>query len=85
MLPMLAPMDQVLAKPVRGGDVKPDDVVVVAHPRQPSLKLVKRVDQVFPDGRLVVLGLNDAESTDSRSFGPLPPEAVLGKVTSVFR
>jgi type IV secretory pathway protease TraF len=43
--------------------------------------MIKRVARVTPDGRLFVVGDNPSESTDSRTFGALPPSQILGKVT----
>jgi hypothetical protein len=65
---------------VRG--IRPGDVIVF---EQPHLgKLIKLVDHVEGDGHLLyVLGLAP-ESVDSRSFGLVPSERVLGKVIRHF-
>jgi type IV secretory pathway protease TraF len=44
---------------------------VVADPRRPGHRLVKRVADA-ERGRLIVLGDNPGASTDSRHFGPVP-------------
>jgi hypothetical protein len=41
---------------------------------------VKRVLRVDPDGRVWVEGDNPFASTDSRTLGPLPADAVSGRV-----
>ncbi len=48
--------------------------------RQPGYGLlIKKVARVDPGGCLTVIGLG-ASSVDSRDFGPVQPEAVLGRV-----
>jgi type IV secretory pathway protease TraF len=61
------------------GRPQPDDLVVIRDPRTPSRLLCKRV--VSTDGRhIVVRGDNPDASTDSRVFGPVPEEWVVGRV-----
>ena len=49
-----------------------------------SVRMVKRVSKRrSPPGFLHVLGDNPADSVDSRQFGPIPCEAVRGRV--IFR
>jgi hypothetical protein len=55
-------------------------VVAVPDPRQPDRLLIKRVRSVAPDARVDVRGDNEAASTDSRHFGPVPRRAVRGRV-----
>jgi len=72
----------VLARPL-GPPAWPavGDVVAVADPRVPSRTLVKRVARVDRRARtLEVRGDDPAASTDSRTFGPLPLGAVVGRV-----
>lgn len=76
MRPTLEPGDRlvVLRLPPRVGDV-----VAVEHGGR---VLVKRVAGLAGDG-VTVQGDNAAASTDSRSFGPVPRSAVLGR--AVYR
>ena len=60
----------------------PGDIVVAWHPHRPDLKLIKRVMAVQPDGGCILQGDNLNESTDSRTFGSVPLELILGRVTS---
>ena len=73
MRPTLEPGDRlvVLRLPPRVGDL-------VALQREGRV-LVKRVVALDGD-QLVVHGDNAAASTDSRTFGPVAPSAVLGRV-----
>lgn len=74
MAPALEPGDYLLAAswlPVREGGL-----VVFEHPRRPRFWLVKRVE-VLEDARAWVLSDDpDVTRADSRSFGPLPLEAL---------
>lgn len=75
MAPRLEPGDRLLVRKARS--YRPDDVVA-AHDPEGRL-LVKRVAVIGPEGA-VLLGDNFAESTDSRDFGPVPLEALVGRV-----
>jgi nickel-type superoxide dismutase maturation protease len=61
---------------------RPGHVVAVRDPRRPDRVLIKRVSGV--EGRRVVVEGDAAHaSTDSRSFGPVPRSAILGR--AVYR
>jgi signal peptidase I len=91
MRPTLEPGDWALAhapsRYARG------DVVVLEHPERPGFELVKRVTHLpgdlAPNGRVLgerefwVEGDADA-STDSRTFGPVSRDALLGRVRVVY-
>ena len=84
MAPLLEPGDEILIDPraYRRTPPAPGDIVVARHPYRTDLRLVKRVTEVLDDGHCLLTGDNAAESTDSRIYGPLPPERILGRVTS---
>jgi nickel-type superoxide dismutase maturation protease len=86
MAPLLEPGDEVLVNPraFRRTRPFPGDVVVARHPYRTDVRLVKRVASVLESGYCLLEGDNRSESTDSRLFGPLPPERILGRVTSRF-
>ena len=78
MVPTLDPGEFVLYEPDASFDV--GDVVVARHPSR-SLLLVKRVTGVDPVG-LVELGSdNEAVGNDSRDFGRIDVDGVVGTVT----
>ncbi|MGB7413770.1 MAG: S26 family signal peptidase [Thermosynechococcaceae cyanobacterium] len=75
------------------------DIVVAEHPGRPGLQIVKRVvavtvgevypkaigaQEIAPRYFCTLLGDNPDASTDSRSFGDIPVQKLLGKVTSLF-
>ena len=74
MRPTLEPGDRVVC--VRARRVSTGDLVAVHDPRDGRL-LVKRVATVDP---LTVVGDNAEASTDSRAFGTLDADHVVGKV-----
>ena len=81
MEPTLAPGDRVLV--VRARRLHAHDVVAVRDPRDRGRVLVKRIGAVLED-EIVVRGDNPAASTDSRSFGPVPTKAVIGRVVRCY-
>ncbi len=56
------------------------DVVICQHPHQ-DLDMVKRV-MLIEEGRFFVQGDNTKSSSDSRQFGWLTREHIVGKVVS---
>ena len=77
MLPSFAPGDRVLA--VEGLPVRAGHVVALVDPRDSGRLLVKRVHRVA-GATVEVLGDNDLESTDSRTFGQVGLGAIRGRV-----
>lgn len=86
MLPLLQPGETILIDPkaYRHTSPCPGDIVVAQHPYRSNLRMVKRVVAEVENGRCLLAGDNPAESTDSRSFGPVDIEQILGRVTSRF-
>ncbi len=83
MSPQLDEGAEVLVNPgaYRAGRPQPGDIVVALHPYQSDFQVVKRVASVTADGRYLLQGDNLAKSTDSRSFGPISFERIIGQVT----
>ena len=78
---------------VRNGDwwlvrrtsaVGPGDVVLLVHPTRPHALVVKRIDRRAGDGWWV-LGDNAGASEDSRQFGVVPSEGVIGRLWWRYR
>ena len=66
-----------LRRPPRVGEI-----VLVRDPRDPENLMLKRVAAVT-DGLCTVLGDRPDQSTDSRTFGPIPLADVVGR--ALFR
>jgi len=75
MVPTLRPGQFVVATNLF---TKPtiDDVVVVKHDRVDKIKRIKDIQQ----GKIFLVGDNTVHSIDSRSFGWLPQNYVVGRV-----
>ncbi|MEL6138846.1 MAG: nickel-type superoxide dismutase maturation protease [Cyanobacteria bacterium J06626_23] len=87
MLPTLKPGDTVLVQPLAPSTVIAScDIVVARHPSHPNLLLIKRVKEIFYDGGCYLISDNLAEPTaqDSRSFGVVAADQIIGRVTSLF-
>ncbi len=78
MLPSLRSGDRVLIDP--NASVQPGDVVLTRHPYKSSVRILKRLTSIEPDGRIYLSGDNPEDSTDSRSFGSISSSDILGKV-----
>lgn len=82
MYPTLKHGDQLLVHyhaPVRAGDV-----AVLKHPLQQDLLIVKRLAERRDSGWWV-LGDNPGAEGDSRVFGAVPEELLLGRVRARYR
>ncbi|CUM38516.1 Probable peptidase SodX for nickel-dependent superoxide dismutase [Streptomyces venezuelae] len=81
-MPTLLHGDQLLVH--YGGRLRPGAVAVLRHPLQQDLLIVKRLIE-RRDGGWWVLGDNPDAEGDSRVFGAVPPELVLGRVRVRYR
>jgi nickel-type superoxide dismutase maturation protease len=85
MLPTLKNGDWLLIQYVKSPDVvREGDVVVLRHPLQQDLLIVKRAVERRDDGWWV-LGDNTFAESDSRQFGTVPDELVLARGLGRFR
>ena len=78
MWPTLDDGNTVLVK--RTQTVGDGDIVLAKHPYKSSVKIVKRVAEILPDGALILKGDNPVESTDSRGFGSISKKDIVGRV-----
>jgi nickel-type superoxide dismutase maturation protease len=78
MGPVLQPGDRVLV--VRTGRLRRGQVAAVRDPRDPQRVVVKRVAGGSASVGWRVLGDDPARSTDSRVFGAVGPDLVVGRV-----
>ncbi len=78
MKPTLEDGDSVLIEPSK--QFRVGDIVLANHPFRKSIKILKRIEIIRPDGSYFLIGDNLAESTDSRSFGAIPAKDIIGKV-----
>jgi nickel-type superoxide dismutase maturation protease len=76
MVPTLRPGDRLIVQ--YGGTVRLGDVVVLRHPMQQDLLIVKRAVE-RREGGWWVLGDNPFAENDSREFGTVPDELVLAR------
>jgi nickel-type superoxide dismutase maturation protease len=82
MRPALQPGDYVLVNrwAYRFRAPKRGDLVVVTDPEAAERFLVKRVSNTTGTNEIELTGDNRAASRDSRAFGPVPVERIVGKV-----
>jgi len=86
MLPLLKPDDEVLVRPTKNrSHLHEGDIVVSLHPFNQKTKLIKQIKKIQSDGRILLKGLNQSDSADSRSFGIINPHLIIGKVTSYWQ
>ena len=86
MLPTIKPGDEILFRPdtSKKVELKVGDVVILQHPQDVGESLIKRIVRIYPDHQMDLRGDNVEESTDSRQFGLVPREWIVGKVTCLF-
>ena len=82
MRPALEPGDYVLVNrwAYRVRPPSPGDLIVVVDPEVPTRYLVKRVSETQASTQIRLEGDNAAASRDSRAFGAVPLDRIVGKV-----
>jgi len=68
----------------RKGRIAPGQVVVIERSAQPGFLLIKRVVRAQGQSWWVE-GDNETASDDSRSFGPIDPKEIIGRVRFRYR
>ncbi|NEQ39100.1 MAG: nickel-type superoxide dismutase maturation protease [Okeania sp. SIO3I5] len=86
MFPLLKPGEEILVDTRAYRHFLPEigDLVVAEHPLRQDLKIIKCVAFVNEKGDCFLMGENKEESSDSRSFGCVSSQQIIGKVTSKF-
>ncbi len=84
MWPTLKPKDRVIVRPLDQHAAFPavGAIVVCLHPQQPSRQVIKRLHAV-EDTQLTILGDCPDSSTDSRQWGGVPKECLVGEVVAL--
>lgn len=82
MVPTLYHGDRLLVR--YGARIRPGDVVVLRHPFQQDLLVVKRAVELR-EGGWWVLGDNAWAGGDSTDYGAVPEELILGRVRFRYR
>ncbi len=77
MFPALKDGDLVLINPY--ADLAIGDIVLAQHPFKQSVKIIKRIKEISPEGKYYLVGDNPSGSSDSRSFGAISAKDILGK------
>ena len=86
MQPLLQPGDEILIdiNAYKKSTPQIGDIIVAFHPYRPNFPIVKRIVSIEKDGSFFLQGDNTLESTDSRSYGAIKLDQIIGKVTSRF-
>jgi phage repressor protein C with HTH and peptisase S24 domain len=79
MAPYIVEGDELLVSPAHLPKV--NDIVLAQHPTNPTVVLIKMVDSIR-DGEFYLTGINQSSSSDSRDFGWLSNDLLLGRITS---
>ncbi len=83
MSPTLKEGDLVLVDPHARLGI--GDIVVARHPFKQSVDIVKRIAEILPGERYILLSDNPDDGADSRQFGAIPAKDILGKAEAVVR
>ena len=83
MYPTLKEGDMVLINPNAALEI--GDIVVARHPFKKSVNIIKRIAEILPGERYILLSDNLEESSDSRSFGAIDAKDILGKAEAKIK
>ena len=78
MSPTLRDGDEVYFEVIPRANFNINDIVLVRHPFMKKKNLVKRIKNILPDGSIFIQGDNNFYSTDSKSFGAVSKNNILG-------
>ena len=77
MMPFLSDGDEVLID--GNAEIFSGDIVCAAHPQKQKL-IIKRVREIDKNENFFLIGDNPEHSTDSRNFGLIPRDKIIGRV-----
>ena len=85
MQPLLQPGEEILIdiSAYQKSLPKIGDIIVAFHPYHANFPIVKRIISI-DNGDCFLQGDNKSESTDSRSYGAIKLDRIMGKVTCRF-
>ena len=83
MFPALKEGDLVLINP--HAELEIGDIVLAQHPFKQSVRIIKRIAEILPGEKYILLGDNLPESSDSRSFGAIAARDILGKAEAKIK
>ena len=83
MHPTLKEGDLVLINPHAARAI--GDIVVARHPFKKSINIIKRIAEILPGERYILLSDNLDESSDSRNFGAVAAKDILGKAEAKIK
>jgi nickel-type superoxide dismutase maturation protease len=83
MFPTLNEGELVLVNP--HAEYAVGDIVVARHPFKQSVNIIKRIAEILPGERYILLSDNLVESSDSRSFGAIPARDIIGKAEAKIK
>ena len=78
MSPTLQDGDEVYFDKIPCRQIRVNDIVLVKHPYIKKRNLVKRIKNITSDGSVFIQGDNSFCSTDSKSFGTVNKNSILG-------
>ena len=64
-------------------DLKIGDIVVASHPKTKNKLIIKRIHKIYQN-KFDLRGDNSLSSTDSREFGLIELDLIIGKVEKIF-
>ncbi len=64
-------------------DLKIGDIVIASHPKIKNKLMIKRIHRIYQN-KFDLRGDNSLGSTDSREFGLIELDLILGKVDKIF-
>lgn len=83
MQPALNEGDLVLINP--RAELAIGDIVVARHPFKQRVKIIKRVAEILPGEKYILLSDNPDDGADSRSFGAIAAKDILGKAEAKIK